>query len=39
MTIKNFEDLEIWKLSLELIREVYDRSAQGLLSKDYIFRD
>lgn len=39
MTIKNFEDLEIWKLSLELIREVYDRSAQGLLSKDYILRD
>ena len=39
MTIKNFEDLEIWKLSLELVREVYDRSAQGLLSKDYILRD
>ncbi len=39
MTIKNFEDLEIWKLSIELVREVYDRSAQGLLSKDYILRD
>lgn len=39
MTIKNFEDLEIWKLSLELVREVYDRSEQGLLSKDYILRD
>jgi four helix bundle protein len=35
-TVKNFEDLEIWKMSRELINEIYN---DVKVSKDYCFRD
>ena len=39
MTVKNFEDLEIWKLARELTNEVYRVSGHGNLAKDYVLRD
>jgi four helix bundle protein len=35
-TIKNFEDLEIWKMSRELVKLIY---ADLRLCKDYAYRD
>jgi four helix bundle protein len=35
-TIKNFEDLEIWKMSRELVNLIYSDVRQ---CKDYAFRD
>lgn len=39
MTIKNFEDLEIWKLARELTNEVYRVSGHGTFAKDSVLRD
>lgn len=39
MTVKKFEDLEIWKLARELTREVYRFTAVGEFSKDYGLKD
>jgi four helix bundle protein len=35
MQIKNFEDLEIWKKSSRLTREVYDLSKEAKFFKDF----
>lgn len=39
MKIRRFEDLKIWKLSLETTREIYDLTSQNQLSKDFGLRD
>ncbi len=39
MKITKFEDLEIWKLSLKIIREVYDLTAKVRFAKDFGLRD
>jgi hypothetical protein len=39
MQVKNFEDLEIWKESRRLTRDVYDLSKEPKLSKDFGLRD
>jgi four helix bundle protein len=39
MQIKNFEDLEIWKLARRLTREIYTCSKASKLSRDYGLRD
>jgi four helix bundle protein len=39
MQIKNFEDLEIWKLARQLTREVYTFSQGPKFSRDYGLRD
>ena len=39
MTIKNFEDLEIWKLAREMTNEVYRVSGHGNFAKDFVLRD
>ncbi|MBS4014681.1 MAG: four helix bundle protein [Bacteroidetes bacterium] len=35
--IKQFEDLEVWKLSRELVKRVYLLTAKDNISKDYRF--
>ncbi len=39
MKILRFEDLEIWKMSLRITKEIYDLSAKREFSKDYGLRD
>lgn len=39
MKINNFEDLEVWKKSLEITKEIYIISAQDGFSKDFALRD
>lgn len=39
MKIEKFEDLQIWKLSIALAKEIYLITSIGLFSKDYSFRD
>jgi len=39
MKINKFEDLEIWKLSLKITRDVYDLTSKGGFSKDFGLRD
>ncbi len=39
MQYKRFEDLPIWKTSLEITRLIYDLSAQAEWKKDYGLRD
>jgi len=39
MKITKFEDLEIWKLSLRITKEVYDLTAKKEYSKDFHLRD
>ncbi len=39
MKIKRFEDLEIWKLSLKITKEIYDFTAKKDFSKDFKLRD
>ena len=39
MAIKRFEDLEVWKLSLRLTRDIYDLASQPKFNKDYGLRD
>ncbi len=38
-TINRFEDLEIWKLSRSLSKEIFRLSQNGKLSKDYELKD
>jgi four helix bundle protein len=38
-TIKNFEELEVWKLAMELCTEVYSISNTELFSKDFALKD
>ncbi|HEX2928340.1 MAG TPA: four helix bundle protein [Candidatus Binatia bacterium] len=39
MQIKNFEDLEIWKIARRLTQEVYTLARTSKLSRDYNLRD
>lgn len=39
MKIQKFEELNIWKLSLEITKMIYDLTAKGNFSKDYGLRD
>jgi four helix bundle protein len=39
MKIIKFEDLQIWKLSLKLTREIYDLTSRKDFSKDFGLRD
>lgn len=39
MKIVRFEDLQIWKLSLKLTREIYDVTSKKDFSKDFGLRD
>ncbi len=36
MTVNNFEDLEVWKLSRELTKQIYTITKGRLFAKDYI---
>jgi four helix bundle protein len=39
MLVKEFEELEVWKLARELTNQVYAMSTQGNFAKDYVLRD
>ena len=39
MKIKRFEELNIWKLSLEITKKIYDLSANKKFSIDFNLRD
>lgn len=39
MKINKFEDLEIWKLSLKITKDIYDITAKKDFSKDFGLRD
>jgi four helix bundle protein len=39
MKINKFEDLDIWKESLIITREIYDLTSQPKFSKDFALRD
>jgi four helix bundle protein len=39
MKIKKFEELNIWKLSLKITREIYDFTAKKEFSRDFGLRD
>lgn len=38
-TIKNFEELEVWKLAMELCTEVYSLTNTNFFSKDFALKD
>ena len=38
-TIQRFEDLEAWKISREVTKDIYKLSASGLFSRDFGLRD
>lgn len=38
-SIQRFEDLEIWKLARELVRDVYELTQKKEFSKDYSLKD
>ena len=39
MKIKRFEELKIWKLALEITKEIYDLTNKKKFSKDFKLRD
>ena len=39
MKIRKFEELNIWKLSLKITKEIYDFTAKKEFSKDFSLRD
>ncbi len=39
MKILKFEDLDIWKLSLKLTKQIYDLSSRKKFSSDFVLRD
>jgi four helix bundle protein len=39
MKINKFEDLEIWKLSLKITKDIYDFTAKKEFSRDFGLRD
>lgn len=39
MTVKNFEDLEVWKSSKELTKQIYEITKGKLFSKDFVLID
>ncbi len=38
-TIKNFEELDVWKLGMELCSDIYSLTNTDLFSKDYSLKD
>jgi four helix bundle protein len=38
-TIKNFEELDVWKLGMELCSNIYSLTNTDLFSKDYSLKD
>ena len=38
-TIQRFEDLEAWKISREVTKDIYKLSSSGLFSRDFGLRD
>jgi hypothetical protein len=38
-TIKNFEELDVWKISMELCTEIYNLTNSELFSKDFALND
>lgn len=39
MKILRFEELEIWKISISIVKEIYDITAIGKFSKDFGLKD
>lgn len=39
MKIRKFEELDIWKLSLKITKDIYDLTAKKEFSKDFKLRD
>lgn len=39
MKIRKFEDLNIWKLSLKITKNIYDLTSKKLFSRDFSLRD
>jgi len=39
MKINNFEDLDIWKESINLTKEIYHITSEGQFNKDFSFKD
>ncbi len=39
MKIERFEDLEIWRLSIELVRMIYQLTREKEFAKDFSFKD
>lgn len=39
MKIKKFEDLEIWRDSLGITKEIYDITSETKFSRDFVLRD
>lgn len=39
MTVKRFEDLEVWQAARDVVNAVYHVSSDGAFSKDYALRD
>lgn len=37
--IKRFEDLEIWQLGKDLVKEVYELTSSGKFGKDFAFKN
>jgi len=38
-TIKNFEELDVWKISMELCTEIYNLTNSDLFSRDFALKD
>ena len=38
-TIERFEDLDVWKISVECANLIYDVTSTGKFSQDYVLRD
>lgn len=39
MKIEKFEDLEIWKLSIDLVKKIYELTREKEFAKDFSFKD
>ena len=39
MKINKFEDLDIWKESISLVKEIYHITSEGQFNKDFSFKD
>lgn len=38
-TVRRFEDLDVWKLSREIVNNIYDLTNESAFSKDYALRN
>lgn len=39
MIYKSYRDLDIWKLSVDIVKEIYEITSKGKYSRDFEFRD